>query len=203
MLDIVRRSKGFTRIILGVVVIATAGTFGVALYGIWGGALSNAEQGAPDWILVVDGHSIPVREFQQRRTNLERTMRDRLQGQDFDEETLGAVVDQQAVGQILGTYLAQREAHQAGLKVLPSEVSDAIVHMPVFDRGGHFIGKKTYQEIIRSQGMDVAQFENELAQDLAADKVRLALFGVARVGDSDLEKRFRDEVERSDVSYVL
>ncbi len=203
MLDIVRRSKGFTRVILSFVVVAVAGTFGVALYGIWGGGLSDAKKGASDWIAVVDGERIPASEFQQNRAALERDIRERLGDQPFDEATLGALVDRQALGTILGTFLAQKEADRAGLRVTSGEVSEAIVKIPVFSRNGRFIGVKEYRDLLRAQGLDMAHFERQLARELAADKVRRALTSLVHVDEREVERRFRSEVVRADVNYVL
>ncbi len=203
MLDIVRRSKGFTRVILSIVVVAVAGTFGVALYGIWGGGLTDAEQGAPDWIAVVDGERIPASEFQQNRAALERDIRERLGDQPFDEATLGALVDRQALGTILGTFLAQKEADREGLRVTPGEVSEAIMRIPVFRRDGRFIGVKEYRDLLRAQGLDMVHFERQLARELAADKVRRALAALVHVDEREVERRFSNEVIRADVNYVL
>ena len=70
MLDIMKRKKGLTRIIVVPVIIGVAGTFGFALYGVWGGGYTRAEQGAPNWIAVVDGEQIPAQPFRQRQATL-------------------------------------------------------------------------------------------------------------------------------------
>jgi peptidyl-prolyl cis-trans isomerase D len=203
MLDIVRRSKGLTRVLLSLVVLGVSFTFVVTIFAVWGGGVTDGVQGAPDWIAMVDGERIPSAEFQQRRATMERNLREQLTGQQLDEETLGALVDQQALGSMLSLFLAQREADRAGLRVVPGEVSETIVNMPLFQRDGRFVGLKTYRDFLRVQGLDLAAFEEQLARELAADKIRLALFSIANVDDTELERRYRGEVERFDVDYVF
>ena len=203
MLDIMRQRKGLVRIILGAVVISVAASFAFALYGVWGGALSGAVQGAPEWIATVDGYQIPTRLFNRQRGMLLQEFRDRLAGQNVSDETLTTLVDQQALGLLLGTHLAQKEATRAGLQVTPQEISDAIVSSPGFQRGGRFIGMQQYRRQLASFGMQPAQFEREVSSELAADKLRMAIFALATVDETDVDRRYRDEVERVDVSYVL
>jgi peptidyl-prolyl cis-trans isomerase D len=202
MLEIVRRSKGVGRIILGLVVVGVGGSFIAAIFAVWGGGISGTAQSA-DWILKVDGESIPAAEFQQRRGAVETSLREQLGGQEIDEQTLAGFVDQQALASILSFRLAEREAERAGLRVLPSEISETIRAMPVFQRDGRFVGIESYRSFIRTRGLDVAGFEGQVAGELAADKIRLALFGIARADDREVARRYREEVERADVDYVL
>lgn len=201
MLDIMRRRKGFVKIVLGAVVISVAASFAFALYGIWGGALSQTDQGSPDWIAVVDGEQIPTGRFQRQRGLLLQQYREQFLGQGFDEETLSALVDQQALGALLGTHLARNEAARAGLRVTPREISDKVVID--FSPQGRFVGADQYRKILRSNGMEPAQYERQVGESLAAEKLRQAVASLARVDEADVERRFRDEVERVDVNYVL
>ena len=203
MLNIMRRSKGAMRIVLGFVVVGVAGSFAAALYGIWGGALSERQQGAPSWIAIVDGEQISPRLFHQRRGVLYQDFRERFKDQGIDDDTLASIVDQQALGSLLGLRLAKQAADREGLRVMPTEIADTIVGIPTFQRNGRFVGSKLYRDLLRAQGLDTVEFETELGQELAADKLRLAVFSLARVDDREVEKRYRDEVERVDLDYIL
>jgi peptidyl-prolyl cis-trans isomerase D len=203
MLDIMRRRKGAVRIVLSIVVVSVAGSFALALYGVWGGALSGNEQGAPNWIASVDGEQIPVRLYQRQRGLLIQDFRERLGGQQVPEETLTRLAEQQALGILLGTYLAQREAERAGLRVTQPEVSDAIVNTEGFQRNGQFVGAQQYRRQLAAFGMQPAEFEQEVAVQLAANKLRGAISALARVDEAQIEKKYHDEVERVDVNYVL
>lgn len=203
MLDIMRRRKGAIRIVLSIVVVSVAGSFALALYGVWGGALSGNVQGSPTWIASVDGEQIPVRLYQRQRGLLMQDFRERLGGQQIPEETLTKLAEQQALGLLLGTYLARHEAERAGLRVTSPEVSDAIQNTPGFQRNGQFVGAKQYRRQLASFGMEPAEFEQEVAVQLAANKLRDAIAALARIDDAQIEKRYHDEVERVDVNYVL
>lgn len=202
MLDVMRRGKGLKKVIIGLLVVGVAGSLALAMYGLWGGGLAGKEQGAPDWIANVDGDPIPTRVFQRTRSALENDMRQRFAGQASDE-ALGSFIDQQALGSVLGQYLSEREAERAGLRVTPAEVSDDIVNSPNWQKDGRFVGLNSYRRILEMNRINVAEFERERQRELAADKLRGAFFSLARVDDAELEKRYRDEVERVDVDYVL
>jgi len=202
MLDVMRRKKGLTRVILSFVVVAVAGTFGVALYGVWGGALTSAKQGSPSWIAVVDGEQIPAQPYRQRRANLLEQYRNQF-GAQADDERMVTQAEVQAVSGLIGLYLARQEAEREGLMVTPDEVRQAIITHPAFQQGGRFVGLKRYQDFLNAQGLTPAQFESEVSQELAADKIRFALFQLAEVRDDDLDKRYRDEVEKVNLDYVL
>jgi len=202
MLDVMRRSKGFTKIIFGLVVLATAGSLALAMYGLWGGGLSGKEQGAPDWIANVDGEPIPTIVFQKTRSAIENDMRQRFAGQASDE-ALASYVDQQALGSVLGQYLSEREAERAGLRVTAAEISSDIVNSPTWQKDGRFVGVQAYRKILEMNRIKVAEFERERQKELAAEKLRSAVYALARVDDAEVDRRFRDEVERVDVEYVL
>ncbi len=203
MLDVMRRRKGYVRVILSVVVVSVAASFAFTIYGIWGGALTSSVQGQPAWIASVDGKRIPTRVFQRQRATVENDLRERFGAEAFDAERMGAFIDQQALGSILGQHLAQREAERSGLKVTAAEIRDSIINSPSFQREGRFVGVDLYRRILAANRLEVTEFEREHGEGLAADKLRMVLFSLARVDDADLEKRFRDEVERVDVDYVL
>lgn len=204
MLDIVRRSKGTVRIIIYIAVVGIGGTFVVSIFAVWGGGISQRAGEGAGWIIKVDGDQIPAAEFNRRRKAMEQDLREQLAGQEFDDEMLAGLVDQRALGSLLSFYLAQREAQRAGLRVVPSEVSESIRGMPVFQgRDGRFVGAETYRQILTAQGINVANFEQQVSQELAANKVRLALFAIARADEAEVDRRFREEIERVDVDYVL
>ncbi len=203
MLDVMRRKKGLTKVVISIAVVGIAGTFGFALYGVWGGALTGTAQGAPNWIALVDGERIPTRPFQQRRAQLAEDFKERLAGQGLDEEQLLRFAEEQALWSLIYQELAHQEAERAGLRVADSEVRDAILNHPGFRHGGRFVGVNRYRSFLRAQGLDPTQFEAGIAREIAADKLYQAIVSMAQVSGEDLEKRFRDEVERLDVDYVL
>ncbi|MBI3447848.1 MAG: peptidylprolyl isomerase [Acidobacteria bacterium] len=202
MLGWARKSKGVTKIILGLVVIATVGSLALAMYGLWGGGLAGKEQGAPDWIANVDGEPIPTKAFIKTRGIVENDLRQRFAGQASDD-ALSAFVDQQALGTVLGQYLTEREATRAGLRVTPAELKDDIVSMPQWQRDGRFIGADQYRKILESARINIAEFEGEREKEIAAEKLRAAVFSLARIDDAEVDRRFRSEVERVDLDYVL
>jgi peptidyl-prolyl cis-trans isomerase D len=203
MLDVMRRKKGLTKVVISIAVVGIAGTFGFALYGVWGGALTGTAQGAPNWIALVDGEQVPTRPFQQRRAQLVEDFKDRFAGQGLDDEQLLRLAEEQALWSLIYQQLASQEAEKVGLRVTDSEVRDVILNDPMFRQGGRFVGVDRYRNFLRAQGLDSSEFEAGIAQRLAADKVLQAVVPLAEVSGEDLERRFRDEVERLDVDYVL
>jgi peptidyl-prolyl cis-trans isomerase D len=203
MLDVMRRKKGLLKFILIPVVVGVAGTFVFAIYGIWGGGTASVQDGTPNWIAVVDGEQIPTGPFQQRRASLLQDYREQFGGQGLEERQLTALAEQQALGSLLALYLARQEATRAGIQVTDEEIRDAIVNLPIFQQEGRFVGLKRYQDFLRAQGLEAAEFEADVAQELAENKLRLSIYSLAHVSDAQIEKRFRDEVERVDVDYVL
>ena len=202
MLDVMRqanRRKWFLYILILPVVFS----FVLAIFAIWGGAAdSGGGLSGTTWAARVDGLEISAREFGMLRQRVEAQFR-RQFGEQLDPATINYDFDQATLGQLVGQGLAYNEAVRLGLNATDQEIGEAIRGAPVFQRDGRFIGREQYMNELRARGYDVAEYEREVARELAVSKLRDLMGSMISVTDAEAEQAFRDEGETAEVDYVL
>src|SRR5437899_2365962 len=205
MLDLMRqanRKKWF----LSLLILPVVYSFVIAIFAIWGGAATRgASAGAgagANWVARVNDLEITPFELERHRASVENQFRQRL-GDQFDQMAAAYDFDQIALSQLLGQALAYNEASRLGLRPSDDEVADAIVHMSVFQRNGRFIGRDQYMQELRARSYDVAAFEEQIAMELAVDRLRDIVGTMVTVNDADVEQAFATEGQTAEVDYVL
>lgn len=108
--------------------------------------------------------------------------------------------------QVLDTLVADRilllEADRLELQVTDEELQEQILTLPVFQAdGGDFIGAEGYERILRQNGYTADSFEANMRQDLLLDKVRGLVTQNLYISDSEVEKEYRQQVERAKIRF--
>ena len=204
MLNVMRqanRRKWF----LSLMIVPIVASFVIAIFAVWGGAGSTGTTGSSnDWVARINGYTITRRDFERHRQLVEGQYRQQF-GDQYEQvrESFKGMINQAALSQLMGQTLAYSEAVKMGLKATPSEVADAIVNAPAFHRNGVFVGREEYIAELGSRGYDVAEYEEAVARDLTADKLRTFMGTLASVSDADVEKAYVEDGENAEVDYVV
>jgi len=202
MLDLMRqanRRKWFVWIVIMFVVLS----FVISIFMIWGGAgTTHSGSGSGNWTARVNNIDITPLEVERLRSQVENQYRQIL-GPQFDAQASGVNFDQIALSQLVRQTLAYTEAVRLGLQPSQTEVAEAIVRAPVFQRNGRFIGRAQYLQELRGRGIDVGAYESDVARELAVDKLRDFLGTMVSVSNADVDKAFADEGQTAEVDYVL
>jgi len=99
------------------------------------------------------------------------------------------------------------EADRMGLGASDKELVDYL-HQgqfgQIFFPGGSFIGQQQYEDFVQNQfGLSVAQFEKELKNQLAQQKLLSAVSAAATVSDKDVEEQVKKQDTKVKFQYAV
>ncbi len=99
------------------------------------------------------------------------------------------------------------EADRIGLGVTDKELIDYL-HQGQFGQlffpGGNFIGQQQYEDFVQNQfGLSVAQFEKELKDQLAQQKLLSAISAPATVSDKEVEEQVKKQDTKVKFDYAV
>jgi len=99
------------------------------------------------------------------------------------------------------------EADRMGLAVNDKELADYLRQGQfgqVFFPGGNFIGQQQYEDFVQNQfGLSVAQFEKELKDQLAQQKLLSVVSAGARVSDKEVEEQVKKQDSKVKFDYAI
>jgi peptidyl-prolyl cis-trans isomerase D len=95
------------------------------------------------------------------------------------------------------------EARRLGLAVTDAELRNRILSMPNFkDEQGNFLGEEAYTRLLQANHITVADFESQLRDELLLKKLNDALAANLYVSEEDVQRAYRDQVERAKIRYI-
>jgi peptidyl-prolyl cis-trans isomerase D len=161
------------------------------------------DRGAVTWAAKVGSDTVSQAEFQRSFQLMESRLRQMYGDQYSPEVAKQMQVPLQALNQAVSDKILLREARRIGLRVGDDEVSDEILEMPVFkDDQGRFIGQQQYTQILQQNRFTVASFEDSVREDLLKRKLAAALAADLYISESEIERTYRDQVERAKIRYI-
>ena len=168
------------------------------------GGISPVAPGAPgDAAATVGDQKISYPEFQRAYENRERFLRDTY-GEGFNRETARQMgLPLQVMNELISSRILNAEAQRVGLGVSDSEIQEAILEQPTFqDEDGQFVGEETYRNLLRRFGYTPESFESAIRSDLLTRKLQTVLSESVYVADTEVERAYRDQVERAQMRYL-
>ncbi len=166
------------------------------------GSITSSAAGT-DAAATAGPHRVTMNEFRNAYSSTERQYR-QLYGEQFSPELLRRMgLPLQVLNELVGQKILLDEARSMGLEASDAEVQEAILEIPAFkDETGRFVGEERYQEILRRMRLDHAAFEREMRDSVVLEKLQRALAANVFVSDGDVERAYRDQVERAKVKFV-
>ncbi|MBO0797580.1 MAG: SurA N-terminal domain-containing protein [Blastocatellia bacterium] len=110
-------------------------------------------------------------------------------------------MDRQVLEQLISSRLVLDQAADFKLTGTDREVSDMVVGR-FTDETGKFIGVEEYKNRLRSQNIDVGEFENSIRDSITSEKFRKYLDADIQVSDRDVEDKYRKDNTKVEVAYV-
>ncbi len=142
-------------------------------------------------------------ELGRRHENLVQQMRSAY-GEQFDQIAPQLQLERQALEQLFNFEILAAEAERLGLQVSDEEVRAAILTSPQFQDGqGRFIGQELYEDFTRRQFGGPAAFEDLMREDLLRAKLFDVLQRSVHVTDQEVERAYREDVDRAAIRYLL
>ncbi len=116
-------------------------------------------------------------------------------------------VAREAAQQLIDQKALLAEAQRLGLRATDQEVRDELQKNPelaaTFFPGGIFIGQDKYEQLLQAHDLTVAQFEQELRDEIISNKLRHLIGGGATVTDADVQRQFAKENTKVKFEYAV
>lgn len=176
--------------------------FILAIFYDFGSITTSAGTGG-DNAATAGPHRVTMNEFRSAYANMERQYREML-GERFDPEMMRNMgLPLQVLNELVGQKILLAEARELGLAATDEEVREKILGLgPFQDETGRFVGEERYAEMLRRMRMDPATFEQDIRDSIVLEKLQKTLEANVYIGDKDVERAYRDEVEKAKVRYV-
>jgi len=107
----------------------------------------------------------------------------------------------QVLDGMIDRILMLEAARRMHLRVSDEEVAQKIVTL--FSRDGQFIGKEQYEKTLRSNRISPERFEEEIREDLLAEKYAALLKAAVLVPESDVLREFSSRNDKATIEYIL
>lgn len=168
----------------------------------FGGNLRNADTGG-NVAATVGKERVTMTEFQRAYQNLDGIYRQVYGDQLTPEMAKQMKLPLRALDQVIGQKILLGEARRLGLTVSDAELQDRILEIPgLKDDKGNFIGQEEYVRRLQANRVSVPEFERELRDELLLDKLNNALSANLYVSEDELQKAYRDQVEKAKIRYL-
>jgi len=185
--DFVHRKKGVVQFIL---VLATLPFL------FWG--VESYRSDGEDHIAIVAGEKILRQELDQAMRNQQEIMR----GAGEDPSMLDNPEERASVlKRLIQNRLLKQEAARIGLTVLDPQLVDLIQGIGAFQQDGAF-SKKSYEELLRDQGMTPLVFEERVRQEMLQQQLIDAYTRNGFVPDTVAERVLSLSEEKREVSMI-
>ncbi len=199
MLKVLRDNVKYLSWILWVIIAL----FVLFIFADFGAGLGGNNRDTMTWAAKVGSATVSRIEYQHAYQTLDNQYRRQLGEQYSTEIAKQLRLPLRALDKAITDKIMLREAERIGLRVTDAEVRDAVLEEMVFhDEQGRFIGQEQYQQVLGSNGFTAASFEQELREQILMQKLLSALRADLYISDAEIEKSYRDQVERAKIRYL-
>lgn len=193
MLDFLRKRKRNWVIILflGIIVISFA---------LFVGSGKFRDQGAGD-VAEINGESISQREFAIQYERAVERYRQMLKGSLTPEMIKGLNIKGSLLEELIQRKLMLQEARTLGLTATDDDLAEHLALAPEFQVGGRF-SKDRYLQILQTNRLLPAQFEEEQRDQLTIQRLYSVLVDSVHVSEAEVRDRYKIDQEKINLSYI-
>lgn len=197
MLGIMRKYKEsvIIKIVFLIIVLSFVGT----IFLVWG--RGDEGIGGVAYAAKVNGQKISLDDFQKSYYRL-RSIYDQIYGQSMTpemEKQLG--LKKLALDNLIETALVRKEAKRMGITVSKDEVAAAVAAVPAFQKNGAFDFQQ-YQQVLRSNRMTPAEFEDAQKEELLVKKAREKVRDQVKVTDDEALQAYKKQNDKVELQFV-
>jgi peptidyl-prolyl cis-trans isomerase D len=169
--------------------------FGAGIGGVRGGGGSAAA--------TVGHEKITQNEFQRVYKRTEDQVRQAYGAQYTPEMGKQLRLAARVLDELVTRHILLAEARRLGLQATDQEVRDQILADTTFkDESGRFVGDATYRRVLSQVGFTPESYETEVREQLLIQKLIDSLRSNLWVSDQEVERAYRDQVEKAKVKYL-
>jgi peptidyl-prolyl cis-trans isomerase D len=179
-------------LIIALFVLALAADFG-----------ASVRRGTKAAAATVGSESVSIVEYQREYRQLQNLYHQIYGDQLTPELEKQMRLPLQALDRAVNQKILMAEARHLGLTVTDAELQDRILKEPVFqDAQGRFVGEERYTQILQQNQLSAASFEEEIRDELLLRKLTDALAANLYVGEDEVQRAYRAQVERAKIRYL-
>lgn len=170
--------------------------------GLGGGAVASEER---TFAARVNGETITYNDYYRALKNFEQ-MYSQAYGQQFTPEMAAAMgLPQQVIQRLVDQRLLAQEASRLNLDPTPQEIRAKLLTIPTFTQDGKFVGMELYTRYVTGPlgYPTAAAFEDDLARDIALEKMESALESSIMISRQAADAEYRRANESARIRYVL
>jgi peptidyl-prolyl cis-trans isomerase D len=183
--------------ILGWIIIA----FISVPFALWG--IQEYIGGAPErFAAKVNDHEVSIRDFEQALARERQRLESMFSGNLPTDETFVKRMKERVLDQLVARNVLEQRVIGEGYRISNKMLAQKIQTMEPFQQDGKFISA-SYEQILNSQGMSVAQFEYLYRRDLIVQQLQDGVTKTSIVGQSTLEQLNKLQQQTRDISYLL
>ncbi len=177
-------------------------TFIVAIFAVWGGGVGGGEGSVSNVIATVGGDKITTESFTQVLRQRIETLKNQVK--EINQGLLQQLnIPQRVLEEMIQQSLLLQLGRDMGLSASDAELQDRIVNYPNFQRDGQFIGVEEYKQLLSWNRIPIAQFENEMRQDIVITKVVRVLTANLAVTPEQAWENYRKANETAKIEYLV
>src|ERR1041384_4543494 len=193
MLDFLRKRKRNWVIILflGIIVVSFA---------LFVGSGKFRDHGAGD-VAEINGESISQREFAIQYERAVERYRQMLKGSLTPEMIKGLNIKGSLLEELIQRKLMLQEARTLGLTATDDDLAEHLTLAPEFQVGGRF-NKDRYLQILQTNRLLPAQFEEEQRDQLTIQRLYSVLVDSVHVSEAEVRDRYKIDQEKINLSYI-
>ena len=112
----------------------------------------------------------------------------------------------QAAQDLIARKVLLGEADHMGLRATDDDIREYLEHGPyaqTFFPGGKYIGQQQYEELLQNANLTVAQFEQEVADEIRINKLQSMVTAGASVSDSEIKDQFEKQNTKVKFNYAV
>jgi peptidyl-prolyl cis-trans isomerase D len=111
-------------------------------------------------------------------------------------------IPEQILQSLYSTALIRTEAEHLNLSASDKEVKQKIITYPAFQKDGKFVGIANYKRMLAYARMEVADFEEQLRDEIIREKFQSLITGALVMDDDTLKEKYKNEKDKAELDYI-
>jgi peptidyl-prolyl cis-trans isomerase D len=160
-------------------------------------------RGPSNVVASVDGDPIYVAEYQQALQQQAEYYRS-VSGGNLPDDFLQQIqIEQIVLDSLIRERLILAAARDQGLTVGNREIQERIMSYPAFLENGVFIGPDRYRQVLRTNGIALDEFEQQVADEVLFNKFTELISNGVTVTDREVEDAYQRRNERVQFEFFV
>jgi peptidyl-prolyl cis-trans isomerase D len=150
---------------------------------------------------VVNGVDIPLMRYEQTSRDQLQQLRANMAGKNADLSTFEAKIKENVLNQMIQHELLFQSAVHLRMQVGDHLLAKYIQSIPAFQDQGKFSPTR-YEQLLKAQGMSIAQFEQELRHDLLLAQMESGITESALITPQEKQRFAQWDKQQRLISYI-